>query len=57
MTSRPIPTPRVVSIEMADGSDINSPEVRQQLARAFVDIAGFTQPRLLAQQPKPNKAS
>ncbi|WP_019585271.1 hypothetical protein [Deinococcus apachensis] len=38
MTRRPRPTLRVVSIEMADGSDIDSPEARARIARALLSI-------------------
>lgn len=31
-------TVRVVSIAMADGSDINSPEARKRIARALLSI-------------------
>lgn len=38
MTSRAHPPLRVVSIEMADGTDINSPEARARIARALLSI-------------------
>lgn len=41
MTRQPA-TVRVVSISMADGSDINSPEVRQRIGRAFLSIPILT---------------
>lgn len=48
MTRRLAPTPRVVSVEMADGSDIRSPEARALIGRALLGV-----PALASQQPAP----
>ena len=38
MIRRPAPALRVVSIRMADGSDINSPQARERIARALLGL-------------------
>lgn len=38
MTRRPTPTPRVVSVEMADGTDIKSPAAQARIARALLGL-------------------
>lgn len=42
MTRQPAAAVRVVSISMADGSDIDSLEARQRIARALLSVATST---------------
>ena len=56
MSKREPVTVRVVSVVMADGSDINSPEAQQRIARAL--LSGVTHPTVTGQKPvqQPAKA-
>ncbi|UQN06325.1 hypothetical protein [Deinococcus sp. QL22] len=56
MTRPPTPTLRVVSIAMADGSDINSPAARAQIARALLSIP-VSQPVPSARQEQSAKTN
>ena len=48
MSRRPSPTVRVVSVEMADGSDYRTPENQARIARALLGLP--TTPTQTAQQ-------